>query len=139
MNKRINKKLIVVLIATFVIVISAISLSDQVMAEYDRIITFMYYEMKSVVLDQELTINASKNLEGDKLSMWGTTNKSNYIVRGTIHVYDIDHLRLVHALTIRSDNDGIYDHIIDISKWEKGSYTIFVSSGEEQKQIEITK
>lgn len=129
-------KIIIAVIVTAIIAASIISFS--VGSVYG--INYMsYYENKSVVLDQELTINASKNLEGDKLNMWGTANKSNYIVRGTIHVYDIDHLRLVHALTIRSDNDGIYDHTIDISKWGKGTYTIFVSSGEEQKQIDITK
>lgn len=98
-----------------------------------------YYQEKSVILDQKLTINVSKSLDGDKLSIWGTSNKSNYPVKGAIYIGDIDYLRIVHAFLIASDNDGYYEQTINISKWEKGSYTISVSSDEEQKQIKITR
>ena len=99
--------------------------------------------LPSEIVNQEFTIRVSQNLEGSELTIWGNSLKSHSKVSGAIYAGNIDELKIVHAFSLVSDENGSYKQIIETPsydpKWKEGSYTISVSSDKEQKQMRFTR
>jgi len=99
--------------------------------------------LQSKILDKEFVLRVAQNLEKDKLTISGTIPKSHYSVSGAVYAGDIKEIRIIHAFSIVSDEDGRYKHVIDTPaydpKWQEGKYTISVTFDQEHKQIRFTR
>jgi len=94
------------------------------------------------ILDQEFTIHLTYSLVDNQIIIEGTVSQSHYFVTGTITAGDLRSLMIISAFTLKSDENGFYKKVIEIdkqdSKWQQDSYTLFMKSGEEYKQLKFT-
>jgi len=99
--------------------------------------------LQSEILDKEFVLRVAQNLEKDKLTISGTIPKSHYSISGVIYAGDIKEIRIIHAFSIVSDEDGRYKQVIDTPtydpKWHEVKYTISVTFDQEHKQIRFTR
>lgn len=95
------------------------------------------HRQKTVILDQEFTVNLSQNFENDKITILGTVPKSNYYVSGLIYQGEAENTRLIYAFKILSDEDGLYKIVVDTndSNWSYEKFTLSVKHDGESKQV----